>query len=487
MASILSGITGAATGAVDTLKDKAVETVDKNTQEKMALQGASIPDFIIDFYQTQRRALGYEAQTSSGTLTTIAISIAVVLAIIGIILAMILRILIRQPIVKAAILILFCAAIAYVLYYLYLKPSTKKEFAAEVRDDFNALFGANEGFQVRAAAPDGEQSLINLQPLSVRQIAYVGPEKGGLFDVEAGIYTPLKFGIRFFTFQIDYLDATKDSNSFASPGEPTLLYRDDAMVLVSKNSANLRRIADELGRFAFTEEVLNNTFPLVIYLHFTRTPNATKSPELYLDFLKKTAVALEPLLTNHLGLTGDGSFVRQQAEATLFTTPIKALERKVIFLTNVDTTLFRRPEALGLQRVEPKADLDYLVHARVYAETPADAMGATSVSAGERPAAVLVSLPRVLGLSTKEQEAFAQRGKGRFVIGMGSQLGGNPTAKQLKVVLESLAVNSVLMSMAERDKSDLKRKIDSWKNKFYRAKPLILQSMRQTPVGANML
>lgn len=488
MASLLGNLTGAATDLATA--NTSLAATNANTQERQTLESVSIPGFLIDLYQSARKSLKLSPQ-SGWSLWGIIAAIIIITYIIMVMLGMVVGYITKSPIVRILFAVVVCALIAYGVYYVKFKPDSKGSILEEAKADIAGLFGT-EPFQNpgagTTAVPDGDQSLLNLQPFAVKQAGYIGPtEKGGLFDLETGIHIPLKAGVRFFTFQIDYLEAQKDKESFARPGEPTLLYRDDAGTLVSKNGADLRAAADALGKFAFTEQVLNNSLPLVVYLHFVRTPSAVRDPVKYVTFLNKVATALEPLLDNHLGIAGDGSFVRQQAEVTLFTTPIKALEKKVIFITNADTSLLRHPEALGMPTLEAKADLDYLVHARVYADTAADAAGVTTTVEGagaKPPVAVLVSLQRVLGLGTKDQEAFGQKGKGRFVIAMGKQIGGNPGLSELNKALTTLGMNAVPMNMFEGNKDELKKKLDLWKtNKFYRAKPLALQTIRQMPVG----
>lgn len=482
MAQLLSGITGAASGAVDALKNTV--SVNANTKEKMTLEAASVPNFLIDFYQTNRRALGFAPQSGS-TLIAIGVVIAVVVYIVGSILASLVMGFLNQSAVRYFLIGLLVLLGIYLIYYYGFKPDTKAPLIAEARNDIYGLLG-KEPFQTMQPSPDDSQPLINLQPLAIRQTGYIGPkERGGVFELEAGLNATLKAGIRFFTLQIDYLDAKKDRAVFAKPGEPTLLYRDDSLVLVSKNGADLAAVAQGLANYAFSEQVVNNGMPLIIYLHFVKTPNAVKEPEKYVTFLRKTAIALGPLLNNHLGLTGDGTFARQQAEATLFTTPISAFQKRVIFLCNADTSMLRNLDTIGMKRLDPKEDLDYLVNARVYAETTADAVGATGLAVNDRvpPAAVLVSLPRILGLGDKDKEAFAQRGKGRFVIAMGKQIDGNPTPKDLRVALGTLGVNAVPMNLFGDKKDELAKLVATWKDKFYALKPVALHSVRTTPVG----
>jgi hypothetical protein len=68
------------------------------------------------------------------------------------------------------------------------------------------------GFQ-NQAAPMNESSykLVNVQPLAIKQVAFVGPhENEGLFDPSLAIQTEVRSGATFFTLQIDYLEKKKD-------------------------------------------------------------------------------------------------------------------------------------------------------------------------------------------------------------------------------------------------------------------------------------
>jgi hypothetical protein len=473
-------------GIFDSIKAKAEGLMNKgkNTVEATTLGGMGIPGQVVSVYQDQRRALGIETPTG-GTLFIVGMAMY---TLFGAAMAFAIKILFtifgfiwRNPVAKIILILVLLSLISYVFYYLFIKKDkvAGSNVFKSAKADFNKAFGIKEGFQTpKADFPEMDAPLLNLQPLAIKQIAYIGPkENGGTFDVETGVNAALKAGVRFFTFQIDYLESKMNVAKFGPPDTPILVYRDDSNTLISSNSADISGVATQLANYAFSEEVLNSTLPLIIYLHFNRAPSSIKAPAEYLKFLSKVAKGLNPLLPNFLVSTGEGTFVRQGGERYLLQTPVGQLQKKVIFMTNADTSLFRRTDVLGVS-YDNTADLDYMTHIRVYADTDADTIGLTNVTSMPiPPAAVLVSYDRILALSEKDKDIFAQKGRERFVIAVPSQT-KNPKRKDLKDMMTTMGVNAVLINIFGEDVEELKKKISIWdKNKFIHLKSPALQSM----------
>jgi hypothetical protein len=184
-------------------------------------------------------------------------------------------------------------------------------------------------------------------------------------------------------------------------------------------------------------------------------------------------------------MTGDRNYTRQQGELDLLRTPVKDLGQKVIYMTNVDTSLFRRTDLLGMTPFESKHDLDYLTHVRVYAATPQDVVGATAVAPSGAGAAnaVLVSMRRILTMPEKEKDVFAQTHKTRFVIAMPGQM-SNPPKKSVEEAMNRLGVNLVPLNLFGV-REELKKTLGLWPNdKFLRTRPPALQVLSSAGAAA---
>lgn len=343
---------------------------------------------------------------------------------------------------------------------------------------------SGEGFQDAASAPKAQpatgptldelnRTLQNVQLYAVKQAAYVGPLNGGKFDPDIVIPQTFRNGFRTITLQIDYMEMNKGAD-FANPGEPTLLFRDDRGTLISSGSGNIEATVKRIAEYAFNQEMPAPSSPVILYLHFIRTPSMITEPEKYLLYLSKVAKALQPIAPFHLGLTAFGTFHRQAMEDELFNIPLKNLKDSIIVLTNVDTTLFRNTKSLGLQEFAPARDLDFYVNARVYKDHEDDEVGAARVAPeGTKPVAVVANLSRLLRLSAEKKETFALKGKDRFVIAMPTQM-SNPTVEAFTTALNVLGVNVVPLEPFLFPAAEVDALLSVPERKIYRAKPVAL-------------
>ena len=391
-------------------------------------------------------------------------------------------------------LVMVSLLITLLTYYIYIKPAAEKGAYSLANAKSSTLAGLGaEGFQVgngTTSVTPPEGLFQNLQPLAVKQAAYIGNkdggERGGFFnvqDTESAIQNSLRMGIRAYTLQIDYLDSKKDPKKFEEPGRPTLVYRDDNGVLISDDGASIEAVAKQLATYAFNPDFRAYKQPIFLYLHFLRTPDAIRSPEDYLRFLSRVAEALQPLFQYHLNATPEGNFQRQSMEKVLLKTPLQVLEGKVVILSNADTSLFRSTSALGMKTYEVQNDLDYWINLRVYATNNRETgIGvATTAPDSVQPSAVIVPLQRLLSLDDRDKTAFARKGKEQYVIAMPGQL-ETPTKEHLKTALETLGVNWVPLNLFEPSMDALKAKLDLWnKEPMSKQKPLVLQSHSPMP------
>ena len=464
-------ITNRVAAAADTAND-AIELTE--------LEAVGLPAFVAIFIQTERKALGFSAITNPTYLGIFGILAVILFSLFTSALYSLLMKIIsiytdvftgkKVPIWK---LLVFCLTfgffLSYIIYYIFVKPyldSQKIDVAGDIAKELNSLNIEYFANQI------SDTSLLNLQTLAIKQAAYVGPsEIDGNFEASTGIQSALQTGTRVFVFQIGYLEAKKDSTKFDSPYTPTLLYRDDTGKLISSNGANIGEVAKNLAAYAFSPSIQSASQPLIIYLHFERTPNALREPEKYVKFLSTVAQLLEPLQEFLVGPTPEGNFKRQQNENVLLSTPVSTFEKKIILFSNADTTIFRNLKGLGLDTVDPKYDLDFLVNVRVYLDDKNDSIGISTVPLnGQTPNAVIVPFDRLIAMSDDEMDTFALKGKSRFVIAMPSQM-KNPAAESISKVLDVCNVNCIPLNLFGESIDSLKKKVKIWKGEpFFKTK-----------------
>ena len=480
-------------GVLDAIKDKVTDAGEAAKEKALdetevaALVSFGVIPFLAEWMQEQRKALNLPRIENAGYFVLFAITLVIITGlVVGFIYTLLYTFINvftsvgsgeRAPMWKV---IIFCLVlgfmISYILYYLYVAPALSAanvDIAKQIATTLNVESFVNQ-------APD--TSLINLQSLAVKQIAYIGPsEVNGVFDVTVGIQSALKVGVRVFVLQISYLDVNKDSSKFDEKYVPTLVYRNDAGDLISSNGANIKEVAKTLAAYGFSESMNSVSQPLILYLHFQRTPNALREPEKYVKFLSSVARLLEPLQEYMLGSTPEGNFKRQQNESVLLTTPVSTLEKKVIVLCNADTTIFRNVTSLGLDNIDMKYDLDFMVNVRVYLDdSNSDTLGVTTQPLnGEKANAVIVPFKSLEGLSEENMDKFAMKGKTRYVIAMPSQM-KNPTTDSIKTAITKCGVNCVALNLFGESVDELKGKIKAWNGEpFYTVKGQSYRSLSQ--------
>lgn len=349
-------------------------------------------------------------------------------------------------------------------------PTTPAAGAVSAFQDYR------EGFQVSEEnpVPLQESLLLNLQPLAIKDTGFLGPYPKGSYKEDIATANVLKAGCRFLTLQIDYTDLKMDLSLFEVPGAPTLLIRGPDGKLLSKNSGSINDVATTIANMAFNPIVPNNRQPVLLYLHVVRAPSALNNPDDYISFLSQIADALNPLAPFHLSLTPQGNFTRQKMAEELLTTPISSLEGQVIVLCNADTSMFRGG-SVNKTKYPPAKDLDFWVNMQVYLDDPTDINGITqSPDSAATPPAVLVDLTRILSLSSSQKEAFAAKGKRRYVIAMGNRT-ANPTPTDLNTALNNLGVNVVPIDIFTDSDKRILLLSNEYTNKSFRPKPTNLQ------------
>jgi hypothetical protein len=302
-----------------------------------------------------------------------------------------------------------------------------------------------EGFQVenrRTPNPiaDSDNTLINNQLLAIKDAGFIGPYPSGKYDEEEATSKVLKAGFRFLTLQVDFLDTSKDPSLFEKPNLPTLLIRSSNKSLLSSNSGSIETVAATIANVGFRPEVPNNIKPIILYIHVNSTPDPIKNPEAYLKFLSEIAGQLNPLAPLHLGLTSTGNYTRQKLEGEILVTPLSTYNGQVIIMSNVDTSLFRSP---SYTTYPPAQDFDFWVNMRVYLQDATDILGVTSMPPRSvTPAAVVVDLKRVLGITGTLVQTFATNAKNTFTIAMPDRT-TNPTLIEFNNAIENYGINAI--------------------------------------------
>ena len=479
-------------GGIETKITSGIAKVANNagdSAELAAIETAGFPVSIAVWIQSQRKLWGFSPfSTGSSSIWILIIVLGIILSIVtSLIVKMVMMILnffgmgFTGQLHSKPSVVLFCLAVgfivSYFIYILLVKPILEANSIDVAKTTADSL-AVIQSFQ----NPDpsaNEATLMNIQALAVKQAAYIGPrEEKGNFDVETGITSELRTGIRFFILQIDYLEKTK--KGFDKPYVPTLLYRRESGELVSVNGASIKKVAASLATYAFSPESTNSEMPLIIYLHFKRTPNALRQPEKYVNFLSQVAMELEPLYPFTLGSSPDGSFQRQQNEKLLLTKPISSLQKKVVYMTNADTSIFRNLSKYGIANIENKNDLDYLVGVRVYLDRESDRIGVTTITSGPPPNAVIVPFNRLTALTTAQQDTFAKKHMNTFVITMPPQM-ENPSLESINTALNHLGVNCIPLNLFGEDMKKLKAKMAAWTgDPFTKLKPVAYRSNGDT-------
>jgi hypothetical protein len=376
--------------------------------------------------------------------------------------------------------VIFIIAI-FIFFYFYYAPS--KAAITNIVGNQNAI-GNTQGFQNKStkAIDDSLYKLINIQFLSVKQTGFIGPtENDGIFDPAVGIRTAVRSGASFFTLQIDYLEREKDRTKFDPVKVPTLLYRDSTGKIISNNGASINEVAKQLETYLFSPDLGASNVPVVLYLHFMRTPDQVKNPKEYLEFFKKVSNDLAPLHPYILKENNSENFRRQKSEFSLLYTSLTTMNTKIILMSNADTSIFRNSQATG-GSIDPASDLDSFINMQVYLENDSYNLGVTQVASGMKEKAIIVPYEMIFNMSESQRSVFALKNKKRFVIAMPSPL-EIPTFDEINVLLDTTGVNTIPINLiGEPDKINKIIKLWTSSRPHYKLKPMMLQSYKEDVV-----
>jgi hypothetical protein len=327
--------------------------------------------------------------------------------------------------------------------------------------------------------------LINLQPLTVKQAGFIGPLDAGVFQEATAVTNTLKAGVRTFFFQIDYHeDANKDSKLFPGVKEPCLLYRNDSGVLTSTNAGSILKMSQAIADIGFSNSVPSQNDPIVIVLYGARVPaDPVTDPKGYLAYCTKIASQLKPLTPFHLGMTANGDYHRQALAGQLFTTPFKNFEKKVIIVSNFDTSLYRNVKKMGIAPYKPADDLDYWTHAQIFKDdmglsVGASSLGVTSVSPPNTPVRAKIytvdSMRAVIGAGDAAISAWATKNKNVFTVVVPNSM-TNPSYEEISTMIKKMGVNVLPFDFFSFDLSDTKRRLQIWNSATWNLRPAALR------------
>lgn len=314
--------------------------------------------------------------------------------------------------------------------------------------------------------PVNQKVLVNFAPLTVNQPGYIGPELNGVYKEQDGIAAALKAGARCFVLPIDYHENSGlPKPAFPDAGEPCLLYRDEGGVIRSLNAGSIQKVSETLANLAFNNIVPLNKDPLIVVLYFVRTPQANTRE--YLRYCSKVAKALNPLIPFMLGQAPEGIYNRQSRQDEILYTPIANLERRVVVMCNIDTSIFRNPKSVGLQTVPTKEDLDFMVHMRLFKQGD-DTLGATE-RAGQNTFArgYMERLSYYTVIPDNRIRDTVDTNRIRWIVALSPK---NPTVKDMQTITGKLGVQCVALNLFSFDDT-IEGLMDLWKKTGWIPKP----------------
>jgi hypothetical protein len=326
-----------------------------------------------------------------------------------------------------------------------------------------------------------EKCLINYAPLTVFQPGFLGPLTNGVYNERDGVMNTLKAGARCFVLPIDYHeDASLDPKLYAGVGAPCLLMRDQGGNIRSLNSGSIQKITQAIADAAFSDTIFSKNDPVILVLYFVRTPPVNTKE--YLRFCSQVAKELSPLTQYHLGQTPEGVYNRQGRQNELLYSPLNLLEKKALIFANIDLTSFRNTKALGLSPFQPREDLDFWVHLRLYKEIDEELGASVLADKNEFPRGYIHKSDYFNAIPDNRKNDAIAITKIRWTLVL-PNYGVNPTNETLKKMLDTYGVQAPALYMYDFNEknTDAKLNLNMWKDTAWRAKPAPIRFVIPTP------
>lgn len=282
----------------------------------------------------------------------------------------------------------------------------------------------------RGIDASGNAAFIHWRPLTVRLAGYLGGDGGtsgdGVFDMVSGIGYALKQGARAFVFEIDYLNA--------APCVPVIIHRDASGYMRSLHTGSIQKACKAITDMAFSN---NNYDPIIVILYFRRVPEGAQQKSFYLT---NTAKALEPLTPYFLTSANGTNYNNCANETQLFTNKISDYQKKIIVLTNYDTT----PLATA---GNPTDSLNFWTNARIYQDGANYSKGelgdvTPTKPTGSTPAAVIGSTNQYMNIPSSSIATQNTNTANTFYISM-APLSYSYTAESLDKLFNNLGIHCV--------------------------------------------
>ena len=220
-----------------------------------------------------------------------------------------------------------------------------------------------------------------------------------------------------------------------------------------------------LGEYAFNDRIPNYTSPIIVYLHFIRTPDKLNESEKYVQYIKKVSTALNvlnPFLAKE--------YYRSSKESDLFNQDISVFDGKILIGTNIDTSYSKKLNAEN--RLTLMEDLDFKINFHYYKEDN-DSIDATATYGAQVvPNALIVKAMSLLNMSEQQRNDWLEKHKNKFILIKDEPMNIlNPA--QVKILLNTFGVNVVAYDFFNSELNDAKD-VKKEYNGSWKVKPTIL-------------
>ena len=368
----------------------------------------------------------------------------------------------RTPMKILLLSILFVGVVLFSIWFYNMIKSYKSEGFANLaprKNEVQLIINTLTAGRGRASPEIKSSKFFNIQPITFKQTAFLGPTNTGYFDANNGILNQLQIGSRFFFLQIDYIESTSMGTDFPAAYKPCLVYRDNNNNLTSKNSASISDVCKYINTYAFADTIPNSKTPVVLFLHFVRLPYASTDTDNYIKYLSKVSNELSDIGPSAI----NGGYYRASKESDLFSSDFVTFGKTIIVGTNLDTSLFTKINA------EPADDLDYKINFHYY-EVSTEHVDETAVTPLDNKFhALIFNATTLLNADIKTWARY----KNNFVIVKVSP-DTNLTYDQMNTLLNTYGVNVILYDYFSNDVAESKKVLNLYNNPFS-IKPLVLQ------------
>jgi hypothetical protein len=270
-------------------------------------------------------------------------------------------------------------------------------------------------------------------------------------------------GCRVFVLDIDYIDTQCSSSTYI----PRIVVRDSkGRMMIQYNSnyqlnnpiGEIRSVCEAIQTYAFSSGCQNAADPVIIVLHFLRTPPGGYKSLPVLRYYSLVAKALAPFRDRLLGNEpSGGTFHRQSQESILLINPITDYSGKVLLFSNANTSGFRE----STMPFESYDDLDFLVNLRLTSSGNSD-----TASFG-----VMESTDYFMNLSEDRKSSVLEQTKAKWTI----CLPRNPSIPVTQAVYDAITkkygVHCVPANLFDGEASKFLFTDDLFKKYGFRPKP----------------